>query len=235
MSLGKLLASGAIIGVYKPLDWTSFDIIRKIQGLTKREIPKLKVGHAGTLDPKAEGLVIICTQQMTKRIEELQLQTKTYIAKIALGATRPSHDLETEIDQTYETSHISEQSVRDVLNGFLGSSLQTPPIYSALKVDGKRAYHSARAGKELKLAPREIMIHAIELLSYDQKEITISVIVSKGTYIRTLAYDIGVKLNSGAYLAHLIRTAIGAYHSDEAYTIDTIDHELRHYVHEGIS
>lgn len=217
------IADGAIIPVYKPLHWTSFDVVRKIQGLSRKSIPKLKIGHAGTLDPMAEGLLIVCTQKMTKQVEIIQSQKKTYIATIFLGATRPSYDLETEIDQRFETSHIDREMVENILSKFLGKQLQTPPIYSAVKQDGKPIYLKARKGIDVVIQPKEIEIFDIQILDYALPYLKISCTVSKGTYIRTLAKDIGDRLQSGAYLDHLIRTKIGDYTSDNALSIDDLE------------
>lgn len=217
------IADGAIIPVYKPLHWTSFDVVRKIQGLSRKAIPKLKIGHAGTLDPMAEGLLIVCTQKMTKQVEIIQSQKKTYIATIFLGATRPSYDLETEIDQRFETSHIDREMVENILSKFLGKQLQTPPIYSAVKQDGKPIYLKARKGIDVVIQPKEIEIFDIQILDYALPYLKIACTVSKGTYIRTLAKDIGESLQSGAYLDHLIRTKIGDYTSDNALSIDDLE------------
>ena len=178
----------------KPLGWTSFDVVKRIRGKLHHRlgIKKLKVGHAGTLDPLATGVLIVCTGKMTKQIDELQAHVKEYVAEITLGATTPSFDLETPIDATYPTEHITREQVEQVLQQqFVGSIKQVPPSYSACKVDGHRAYKMARKGKEVELKAKELVIDEIELLSYSMPRIEIRVVCSKGTYIRALARDIG--------------------------------------------
>ena len=205
--------SGEIIGIDKPLGWTSFDAVKRVRGVIQRRlgVKKFKVGHAGTLDPLATGVLIICTGRATRRIEELQSGEKEYIAQIRLGATTPSYDLETEIDQTYPVEHITEDLVREVLPQFQGTIMQVPPVFSAVKIDGKRAYKYARKGKEVELKAKPLVISEIELLSCELPTIEIRVVCSKGTYIRALARDIGEALGSGAYLTALARTRIGEY------------------------
>lgn len=203
--------SGEILYIDKPLHWTSFDLVRRLrakicQGL---KIKKLKVGHAGTLDPLASGVMIICTGKKTKLIESFQYQTKEYIATIQLGATTPSFDMETEIDQTYPTEHITKEMVEETLKDFIGQIEQIPPAYSACKVNGERAYNLARNGEEVELKSKILVIDEIELVEFTQTSIKIRVVCSKGTYIRALARDIGKALNSGGHLTGLIRTRIG--------------------------
>ena len=204
---------GEILCFDKPLRWTSFDVVSKIRRqLTKRlGIKKLKVGHAGTLDPLATGVMVVCTGKATKRIEELQAHVKEYVATLQFGATTPSFDLEKPVDQTYPTAHITEPLVREVLTRFLGRIEQVPPAFSACKVDGHRAYDLARKGKEVELKPKVLVIDEIELQSFDPEamQATIRVICSKGTYIRALARDIGQALDSGAHLIALRRTRVG--------------------------
>lgn len=202
---------GEVLYFNKPLTWTSFNLVAKVKYplLRKLRVKKLKVGHAGTLDPLATGVMIICTGKATKRIEEFQYQTKEYIASIKLGATTPSYDLEKEIDATYPTEHISRELVEETLKKFIGSIEQIPPAFSACKIDGERAYELARAGKEVELKPKTLVIDEIELLECNLPEIKIRVVCSKGTYIRALARDIGEALNSGAHLTGLIRTRVG--------------------------
>lgn len=202
---------GEVLYFNKPLTWTSFNLVAKVKYplLRKLRIKKLKVGHAGTLDPLATGVMIVCTGKATKRIEEFQYQTKEYIASIMLGATTPSYDLEKEIDATYPTEHITRELVEETLKKFIGSIEQIPPAFSACKVDGERAYELARAGKEVELKPKTLVIDEIELLECNLPEIKIRVVCSKGTYIRALARDIGEALNSGAHLTGLIRTRVG--------------------------
>ncbi|MBD5164164.1 MAG: tRNA pseudouridine(55) synthase TruB [Bacteroidales bacterium] len=202
---------GEVLYIDKPLGWTSFDAVKRLRGaLTRRlGVKRIKVGHAGTLDPLATGVMILCTGRATKRIDELQAGVKEYIATIALGASTPSFDLETEIDATYPTEHITRQLVEDTLKNFLGRIEQIPPAFSAVKVDGKRAYELARKGREVELKPKILVIDQIELLDYSPTSITIRVVCSKGTYIRALARDIGLALGSGAHLTALRRTRVG--------------------------
>ena len=203
--------TGEILYIDKPLGWTSFDAVKRLRGAVMRRmgVRKFKVGHAGTLDPLATGVMIVCTGKATKRIEELQAGVKEYIATVALGATTPSFDLETEIDATYPIEHIDRQLVEAALKRFVGRIEQVPPAYSACKVDGKRAYSMARKGKEVELKPKVLVIDEIELIGYKPGEITIRVVCSKGTYIRALARDIGEALGSGAHLKALRRTRVG--------------------------
>lgn len=202
---------GEVLYLDKPLGWTSFDAVKRVRGaLTRRMgVKKLKVGHAGTLDPLATGVMILCTGRATRRIEELQAGVKEYVATIALGATTPSYDLETEIDATYPTEHITRELVEETLQKFHGRIEQIPPAFSAVKVDGKRAYELARKGREVELKPKILVIDEIELLEYSQSSITIRVVCSKGTYIRALARDIGTALGSGGHLTALRRTKVG--------------------------
>lgn len=203
--------SGEILYINKPLNWTSFTLVRKLRNKLCRKlgIKKLKVGHAGTLDPLATGVMIICTGKKTKLIESFQYQTKEYVATIKLGETTPSFDLETDVDGIYPTEHINRELVEAALKEFVGEIKQIPPTYSACKVDGKRAYEFAREGQEVELKPKLLIIDEIELLDYSFPEIKVRVVCSKGTYIRALARDIGVALNSGAHLTALERTRIG--------------------------
>lgn len=202
---------GEILYFDKPLHWTSFTLVKKIRnGLSRKlKVKKLKVGHAGTLDPLATGVMIICTGKKTKLIETFQYQDKEYIATIRLGATTPSFDLETEVDQTFETAHITKELVEQTLTQFVGTIEQIPPSFSACKVNGKRAYDLAREGKEVELQSKILVIDEIELLDFDPLEIKIRVVCSKGTYIRALARDIGKALNSGGHLTALQRTRVG--------------------------
>lgn len=202
---------GEVLCFNKPLGWTSFKVVGHVRYHICRRIKekKLKVGHAGTLDPLATGVMIICTGKATKRIEEFQYHTKEYIATIQLGATTPSYDLEHEIDATFPTEHITRELVEDVLKNFVGEINQIPPSFSACKVDGVRAYDLARKGKEVELKPKLLVIDEIELLECDLPQIKIRVVCSKGTYIRALARDIGEALHSGAHLTALQRTRVG--------------------------
>lgn len=203
--------AGEILYFNKPLTWTSFNLVNRVRGVLSRHlgVKKLKVGHAGTLDPLATGVMILCTGKATKLIESFQYQTKEYIATLQLGATTPSFDLEKEIDATYPTEHITEDLVRTTLQQFVGTIEQVPPTFSAVKIDGKRAYQYAREGMEVDIKPKTLVIDEIELIDYQLPSITIRVVCSKGTYIRALARDIGIALQSGAHLTALQRTRIG--------------------------
>lgn len=202
---------GEVLYFNKPLNWTSFQLVAKVRSsICKRlGVKKLKVGHAGTLDPLATGVMIICTGKKTKLIESFQYQVKEYIATIALGATTPSFDLETEVDKTYPTEHLTKELVETKLRDFIGEIWQVPPIYSAVKVEGKRAYDLARAGQEVELKSKLLVIDEIELLECNLPEIKVRVVCSKGTYIRALARDIGKALDTGAHLTALERTRVG--------------------------
>lgn len=203
--------SGEVLYINKPLNWTSFTLVRKLRNKLCRKlgVKKLKVGHAGTLDPLATGVMIVCTGKKTKLIETFQYQTKEYVATIKLGETTPSFDLETEVDGTYPTEHITKELVEEKLKIFIGEIWQVPPTYSACKVEGKRAYEFAREGQEVELKPKLLAIDEIELLECDLPTIKVRVVCSKGTYIRALARDIGLALDSGAHLTALDRTRIG--------------------------
>lgn len=202
---------GEVLFFNKPLGWTSFKLVGSVRYVMSRKIneKKLKVGHAGTLDPLATGVMIVCTGKATKRIEEFQYHTKEYIATIMLGATTPSYDLEHEIDATYPTEHITKELVEEKLKLFIGEIQQVPPAFSACKVDGARAYDLARKGQNVELKPKLLVIDEIELLECNLPEIKIRVVCSKGTYIRALARDIGEALHSGGHLTGLIRTRVG--------------------------
>lgn len=214
--------TGEILYIDKPLKWTSFDAVKRLRGMLLRRygVKKFKVGHAGTLDPLATGVMIICTGRATKRIEELQAGVKEYVAEIALGATTPSYDLETEIDATYPTDHITRDLVEETLKKFTGRIEQVPPAFSACKVDGHRAYKAARRGETVDLKPKILVIDEIELLSYSPTSITIRVVCSKGTYIRALARDIGESLNSGGHLTGLRRTRVGNVDVKECLSVE---------------
>ena len=227
---------GEVLYFNKPLNWTSFKLVALVRNriCRKLERKKLKVGHAGTLDPLATGVLIVCTGKATKRIEEFQYQTKEYVATIKLGATTPSYDLETEIDKHYPYEHITKELVSEVLaTQFIGEIEQTPPSFSACKIDGKRAYELARKGEEVKLKPKILVIDEIELLEYKLPEIKIRVVCSKGTYIRALARDIGAALNSGAHLIALERTKIGSISLEQCKTPDEFLEWLDNYTIEN--
>ncbi|MBO5721017.1 MAG: tRNA pseudouridine(55) synthase TruB [Bacteroidales bacterium] len=215
---------GEILHFNKPLHWTSFKLVKKLRGHIHQHygIKKFKVGHAGTLDPLATGVMTICTGKATKLIESLQGEDKEYITTIALGATTPSFDLETEIDQTYPTQHITRERVEEVLTSFVGEIEQVPPIFSACKIDGERAYKLARKGDDVELKAKVIRIDEIELLEFSQTSIRIRVACGKGTYIRSLARDIGFALESGGHLTELIRTRVGKTKLEDCYSVDDI-------------
>lgn len=217
---------GEVLCINKPLHWTSFQVVNKLRWLIKRKlkVKKIKVGHAGTLDPLASGLMILCTGKKTKEIEMYQSAHKEYIATIKLGASTPSYDGESAENQFYATQHIDMDLIRQTLASFLGESQQYPPIFSAIKIDGKKLYESARKGKDVELRPRSISIQALELLSVEMPYVTFRVACSKGTYIRSLAHDIGKVMNSGAWLTKLQRTKIGDYELKNA--LDIQDFEL---------
>lgn len=214
--------AGEIIYIDKPYRITSFDVVNKVRWHLCHAlgVKKLKVGHAGTLDPLATGVMIVCTGRATKRIEEFQYHTKEYVATMRLGATTPSFDLEKEIDAYYPTEHITRPMVEEVLTHFLGTIEQVPPSFSACKVDGVRAYDMARKGKEVELKPKTLVIDEIELLDYSMPEITVRVVCSKGTYIRALARDIGEALHSGAHLTALRRARVGDVTLDRCIALD---------------
>ena len=212
---------GEILYIDKPLGWTSFDAVKRLRGALSRRLgnKKIKVGHAGTLDPLATGVMILCTGRATKRIEALQSGVKEYVATIALGATTPSFDLETEIDATYPTDHITRELVEEVLARFTGRIEQIPPAFSACKVDGVRAYKLARKGSDVELKPKVLVIDEMELLQFAPTEIVVRVVCSKGTYIRALARDIGEALGSGGHLSALRRTRVGDVTADKCLSV----------------
>jgi tRNA pseudouridine55 synthase len=219
---------GNVLLFDKPVYWTSFDLVNKVRIMIRSilGIKKIKVGHAGTLDPLASGLMIICTGKATKKIDEFRDMDKEYVATFHLGETTPSFDLETETDNHYPTGHITEKMVKEVLVGFLGEQKQLPPMYSAKLIAGKRAYEFARKGVEKKLEPVTVFFREIELLSFEIPEIKIRLLCSKGTYIRSFARDFGLALKSGSYLSSLERTAIGVYHVKNAYSLDKFRERL---------
>ena len=211
---------GEVLCFDKPLKWTSFQVVKHVRFLIAKRLGlaksrNLKVGHAGTLDPLASGVMMVCTGKATKRIEELQYHTKEYVAGLCLGSTTPSYDMEHPVDATYPTAHITRELVEEVLKRFVGRIEQVPPMYSACNVDGKRAYLRARNGEEVELKPKTLVIDEIELLEYAPTAIKIRVVCSKGTYIRALARDIGEALQSGAYLTSLRRTRVGDVHVED--------------------
>jgi len=217
-------AEGTVLYFDKPYTWTSFNLVSKVRYNLCRHlgVKKLKVGHAGTLDPLATGVMIICTGRATKKIDQLQAETKEYVATLQLGATTPSYDLEHPVDATYETSHITRQLIESVLKQFLGRIQQVPPAFSACKVDGKRAYNLARKGKDVELKAKELIIDEIEILDFNPEamQLTLRIVCSKGTYIRALARDIGQALQSGAHLVSLRRTRVGDINVEDCMKIE---------------
>lgn len=219
---------GYVAVIDKPYEWTSADVVRKIKfQLRKCGYPKIKIGHAGTLDPLATGVLLVCIGRATKMVEQLQAEQKEYIAELQLGATTPSGDMEHEVDFTYPTEHITREMVEEALKSLTGEREQLPPLYSAKKVQGVRAYEFARAGEEVELKKAQITIYAMELLEWDMPRIKIRVECSKGTYIRSLAFEIGEALNSGAYLSSLRRTRSGGFKAEYAHTLDNFMEKLR--------
>jgi len=218
---------GEVLYVNKPLHWTSFNLVNKLRWKLQKtlKMKKLKVGHAGTLDPLATGVMILCTGKSTKLIESFQYQTKEYVATLELGATTPSFDLELPVDATFPVAHITRELIDEVIPRFKGEIWQVPPVYSAVKVDGKRAYDYAREGQEVELKPKLLVIDEIEVLDFSLPVLKIRVVCSKGTYIRALARDIGEALNSGAHLTALERTRIGEVRLADCWEIDAlVDH-----------
>jgi tRNA pseudouridine55 synthase len=208
-----------VILIDKPLQWTSFDVVNKLRGRLKIK----KIGHAGTLDPLATGLLILCTGKMTKRIDEYQAQEKEYTGNLVIGQTTPSHDLETPVSEAKDVSSISETNIVEATKKFTGIIQQIPPIHSAIKVDGKRAYALARKGKEPELKPREVTVSEFEITAINLPIVSFRIICSKGTYIRSLVRDFGNELGVGAYLSKLCRTRIGQFHLKDAQTIEEIN------------
>lgn len=218
MALPEEFTEGKILLIDKPLTWSSFQAVNKVKWSLKKHLglKKLKVGHAGTLDPLATGLLIICTGKFTKRIQELQGMEKEYTGTFHIGATTPSHDLETEINQTFDISHIDESRVQQTVQEFLGEIDQKPPVFSAIKKDGKRLYEHARKGEEVEIASRKTTVYEFELTRIALPEVDFRVVCSKGTYIRSLAHDFGAALGAGAHLTALRRTKIGEFNVADA-------------------
>lgn len=214
--------NGQLLLIDKPLTWTSFQVVNKLRWHIRKtfDIKKIKVGHAGTLDPLATGLLIICTGKFTKKINEYQAQTKEYTGTFTLGATTPSYDLETDIDHTFTTKHLTEELIHNATAQFTGEIDQKPPIFSAIKKDGKRLYELARAGETTEIKTRKVTISTFEITKINLPNIEFRVVCSKGTYIRSLAYDFGNALNSGAHLSALRRTKIGEYNVNDSQTIE---------------
>lgn len=220
---------GQIVLIDKPLQWTSFQVVNKVRWYIRKTfgIKKIKVGHAGTLDPLASGLLIICTGKFTKRIQEFMGQTKEYTGTITLGATTPSYDLETEVDQTFPIDHISAENIQQATKEFIGEIEQYPPIFSALKKDGKRLYEYAREGEEIAVAARKITISEFEITRIEVPEVDFRVVCGKGTYIRSLAHDFGKALQSGGHLSALRRTKIGSFEVTDAISPEIFENQIR--------
>lgn len=220
--------AGELILVNKPIEWTSFDVVKKVRNLLKKKlhIKKLKVGHAGTLDPLATGLLIICTGKNTKKIEQIQGQIKTYTGTFTLGATTPSYDLETKVDNIFATSHITKELLIETAENFVGDIFQKPPLFSALKKNGKRLYQYARNKKEVEVKERKVVVHSFEITKIELQTIHFKVCCSKGTYIRSLAHDFGLALNSGAHLSKLSRIKIGDYGLENALSITELAEKI---------
>jgi tRNA pseudouridine55 synthase len=212
-------SEGRLLLINKPLRWTSFDVVNKLRYKLKIK----KIGHAGTLDPLATGLLIICTGKMTKRIDEYQAQEKEYTGKLVIGQTTPSHDLETAVSEKMDISLITEDQIHLATKRFIGTIQQIPPIHSAIKIDGKRSYNLAREGKEVELKPREVTVSEFEITFIEKPVIGFRIVCSKGTYIRSLARDFGNELGVGAYLSELCRTRIGNYKLEQAISVEEVE------------
>lgn len=210
---------GRVLLINKPLRWTSFDVVNKL----RRKLKTKKIGHAGTLDPLATGLLIICVGKMTKRIEEFMGQEKEYTGKFVLGKTTPSHDLETEVNEEKDISHLTDDKIYEAVLPFIGTISQLPPMHSAIKIGGKRAYEFARKGKDIQLSPREVQVDEFEITAIKLPEVSFRVVCSKGTYIRSLARDFGNMLGVGAYLSALCRTRIGTFTLANAIEVEQVE------------
>ncbi|MDE5989015.1 MAG: tRNA pseudouridine(55) synthase TruB [Duncaniella sp.] len=223
--------TGEILYIDKPLEWTSFDVVKRLRGVILHKIhrKKFKVGHAGTLDPLATGVMVVVTGRATKLIESLQAGVKEYVATLQIGATTPSFDLETEVDATYPAGHVTRELIEEILPRFIGRIEQVPPAFSACKVDGKRAYKMARKGHEVELKPKVLVIDTIEIIDFDPEKMTLTlrIVCSKGTYIRALARDIGEALGSGAHLIGLRRTRVGDAVIDNCLSVDAAVEMIR--------
>jgi tRNA pseudouridine55 synthase len=212
--------NGELLLVDKPLTWTSFDVVGKIRNSTR--IKKIKVGHAGTLDPLATGLLIVCTGKLTKKVDEFLAEEKEYTGTITLGATTPSYDLETEVNQNFPIEHITAELIAKAAQSFEGEIEQVSPAYSALRIDGERAYHKARRGEEVKMKSRKVTIETFEITNIEMPVISFRIVCSKGTYIRSIAHDFGKKLESGGYLSSLRRTRSGGFKIEDAWNLDAL-------------
>lgn len=223
--------AGVVLNINKPYGWTSTDVVRKVKVMMRRlGYRKIKIGHAGTLDPLATGVLLVCIGKATKRVDELQAQRKEYITTIELGATTPSYDLEHEIDARYPVDHIDRALIDTALSGFVGEQQQVPPLYSAKRIDGKRAYEYAREGEEVELKTASITIYEIEALAYEKPFLRVRVECSKGTYIRSLARDIGVELSSGGHLTELIRSRSGEYRVEESIDLQALEECVNNFL-----
>ncbi len=220
--------SGATLLVDKPQGWTSFDVVNKIRHRLRRilGVKKIKVGHAGTLDPMATGLLIICTGKFTKKLANFQGLDKEYLGTLRLGATTPSYDAETEIDESFPTDHITQELLQDARLQFIGEQAQIPPMFSAIKVDGQPLYKKARRGEVVQVQARQVTIHDLEFTAFDLPEVSFRMSCSKGTYVRSLAHDLGKAVGSGAYLNALCRTQIGDYFLKDAWNLEDLVSEL---------
>ncbi len=220
--------NGQVLLIDKPLQWSSFQVVNKMKWLLKSKLnlKKIKIGHAGTLDPLASGLLIVCTGKFTKTITEIQAQQKEYTGTFHIGATTPSYDLETEIDATFPTSHVDENLIKETTKQFLGEIDQKPPIFSAIKKDGKRLYEHARAGETVEIASRKTTIYEFEITRIELPEVDFRIACSKGTYIRSMAFDFGKALGSGAHLTALRRTKIGDYSVENALSIEGFEESI---------
>ncbi len=220
---------GEVILIDKPYDWTSFDVVNKIRCLIKYNlgIKKIKMGHAGTLDPLATGLLILCSGNFTKKIDEYQAKEKEYTGILTIGATRPSSDMETEIDKTFDINEVREEDIIAVAKTFMGDIEQTPPLFSAKKIGGERAYEFARKGIDMQMEAKDVSITEFEITHISLPEISFRVVCSKGTYIRSLARDFGEKLNNGAYLSQLCRTRIGEFSLNQAFSMEKIEELIK--------
>ena len=219
---------GQILLMNKPIGWTSFDVVRKIKNLirTKYSLKKIKVGHAGTLDPLATGLLIVCTGKFTKQISKIQIQEKIYTGEITLGGTTPSYDLETKIDNSFPTQHIDKKLIQETTSQFIGEIDQKPPIFSALKRDGERLYKKARRGENFKIESRKVNVAYFNIMRFENPKVIFEIKCSKGTYIRSIANDFGHALDSGGHLSKLCRTSIGNYNLTEAMSVSRFEELL---------
>jgi tRNA pseudouridine55 synthase len=229
MKTAETYKEGKVLLIDKPLNWTSFQVVNKVRWLIKQKfgLKKIKVGHAGTLDPLATGLLILCTGKFTKKIETYQAQEKEYTGTFTLGATTPSYDLETEIDKTFDLIGITEKKIQEATQLFSGETQQQPPVYSALKKNGKRLYEYARAGEKVEIPTRSITISEFEIINIELPKVEFRVVCSKGTYIRSLAHDFGKALQNGAYLSSLRRTKIGEFSVENAIGVSEFQATLK--------